>query len=90
MRIKIDKAGRIVLPKPIRDRLQLRPGRDIELQEFPDRILLRVPKQAPSMVRRNGIWMHLGKLSRRLAWSHVVEDACEERINEVLQFVMRS
>jgi len=29
----MDKAGRVVLPKPVRDHLRLRPGSNFELEE---------------------------------------------------------
>lgn len=33
--LKIDKAGRVILPKPVRDRLGLHAGSDLEIQETP-------------------------------------------------------
>ncbi len=36
MTLRIDNAGRIVVPKPIRDRLGLRPGTELEVSEGPD------------------------------------------------------
>ena len=40
--------------------------------------------QEPSMVLKDGIWVHLGKLPPDLSWETLVEDACDERIKEVL------
>jgi AbrB family looped-hinge helix DNA binding protein len=40
MRIKIDKAGRVILPKPVRDRLGLHAGSDLDIQETPERLVL--------------------------------------------------
>jgi AbrB family looped-hinge helix DNA binding protein len=82
MNVKIDKAGRIILPKPVRDRLQLRPGANLELQESPEGILLRPVGQAASMVQKNGIWVHLGRAPRGFDWSRAVDDAREERIKD--------
>jgi AbrB family looped-hinge helix DNA binding protein len=31
-RLTVDKAGRVVLPKPVRDELQLSPGDSLELE----------------------------------------------------------
>ena len=83
MNVKIDKAGRIVLPKPVRDRLQLRPGVDLELQESPEGILLRPVAQAASMVQKNGLWVHLGKAPRGFDWIRIVDDDRDERIKDV-------
>ncbi len=48
MRTTIDKAGRLVIPKPLRDRLGLRPG---EVEVTPDGAALRVePVTGSSLV----------------------------------------
>ena len=83
MNVKIDRAGRIVLPKAVRDRLQLRPGVDLELHESREGILLRPVGQAASMVQRDGMWVHLGKAPRGFDWNHIVEDTRNERIKDV-------
>jgi len=43
MTLKIDKAGRVILPKPIRDRLGMLPGCNIEIEETPNGLLLSAP-----------------------------------------------
>ena len=64
MNVKIDKAGRIVLPKPLRDRLRLRQGSDLEIEERPEGVLLKPVDQRTSMVKKNGIWVHLASYPR--------------------------
>jgi AbrB family looped-hinge helix DNA binding protein len=83
MHVKIDKAGRIVLPKPVRDRLRLRQGSDLEIEERPDGLLLKPVDQRPSMVQKNGIWVHLGKLPKGFDWETLVDDARDDRIKEL-------
>ncbi len=39
--IPIDRFGRVVLPKPIRDRLGIREGTEFEVEEHEDSILLK-------------------------------------------------
>ena len=82
MTIKIDKAGRIVLPKPVRERFHLREGSELELEERPDGLTLRPVEQQPSMVRKNGIWVHLGKVPRGFDWNTVVDGIREQRIKD--------
>jgi len=60
MRIKIDKAGRIVLPKPVRERLHLRAGAELELEHRSEGLSLKPVERGPSMVLEKGIWAHLG------------------------------
>ncbi|MFZ0662615.1 MAG: AbrB/MazE/SpoVT family DNA-binding domain-containing protein [Acidobacteriaceae bacterium] len=53
----IDKAGRLVLPKPIRDALQLKPGSTLEIERQDDAIVLRPPRTAAVMKQKNGFWV---------------------------------
>ncbi len=54
MRTTIDKAGRLVIPKPLRDRVGLRPG---EVQVEIDGAALRIePVAGGSLVERDG-WL---------------------------------
>jgi AbrB family looped-hinge helix DNA binding protein len=39
-KLTIDKLGRVVLPKPVRDKLQLAAGDRLELENVDDRIIL--------------------------------------------------
>lgn len=48
MRTTIDPAGRVVIPKPIRDRLGLRGGQEIEVTERDGRVEI---EPAPTRVR---------------------------------------
>lgn len=41
MQVTIDKLGRIVVPKPVRERLGLRPGARLDLVEDDDEVRLR-------------------------------------------------
>jgi AbrB family looped-hinge helix DNA binding protein len=83
MHVKIDKAGRIVLPKPVRDRFRLRQGSDLEIEERPEGLLLKPVDQQPSMVQKNGVWVHLGKLPKGFDWDTLVDDVREERIKDL-------
>jgi AbrB family looped-hinge helix DNA binding protein len=82
MNLKVDKAGRIVLPKPIRDRYRLREGSDVELEESPDGLLLKPVNLRPSLVKENGIWVHLGKAPSGFDWADVVDSVRDERIKD--------
>ena len=59
--LNMDKAGRIVLPKPVRDELQLSPGDSLELEVSEDRIVLRPARIKPRLYKKQGIWvLHTG------------------------------
>ena len=55
--LTIDKAGRVVLPKPVRDQMQLSAGDSLVLDSADDRIVLRPVRQAVGMRKKQGIWI---------------------------------
>ena len=50
MRVAMDRSGRIVIPKHLRDRLALTGGEEIEIYEFDDRIEIRRPADDAPLV----------------------------------------
>ena len=83
MTLRIDKAGRIVLPKPIRDSWGLHEGSELELVDGPDGVLLRPTQQGPSLVYEDGMLVHTGKLPQGFDWMRLVDDDREERMRKV-------
>jgi AbrB family looped-hinge helix DNA binding protein len=79
MTLKIDGSGRIILPKPLRDRLGLRAGSDLDLQETEDGFSLRPADRQPSMIKKEGLWVHAGKLLE----FDIVEATRDERENRI-------
>jgi AbrB family looped-hinge helix DNA binding protein len=55
--ITVDKAGRIVLPKPVRDELQLQAGDSLELEISGEEITLRPVRTKARMQRVDGMWV---------------------------------
>lgn len=84
MKLLIDRSGRIVVPKRMRERLGFRPDSEIEAVEQPGGILLRPAQEKPSMVRVDGFWVHQGVAEPGANWDRVVEDVREERTQAVL------
>ena len=64
MEVTIDNYGRIVIPKPLRERLGLDPGVALELTVEPDdggeALQLRPLSDRPTLVRKDGILVHAG------------------------------
>jgi AbrB family looped-hinge helix DNA binding protein len=55
--LTIDKAGRVVLPKPVRDALQISPGDSLELESSEDHITLRPARGRGRMYKKQGVWV---------------------------------
>jgi AbrB family looped-hinge helix DNA binding protein len=83
MHVKIDKAGRIVLPKPVRDRLRLRQGSDLEIEERPEGVLLKPIDQRPSMIKEKGVWVYVGSVPKDFDWDNMVDADREDRIKDL-------
>jgi len=54
MRTTIDTAGRIVVPKRLREELGLSPGTELELEARDDRLEVSVPAAPVRLERRGG------------------------------------
>jgi AbrB family looped-hinge helix DNA binding protein len=55
--LTIDKAGRIVLPKPVREELQLSPGDSLEVDSSEERVILRPVRGHGRMYKKQGVWV---------------------------------
>jgi len=72
-KLTIDKAGRIVLPKPVRDELRLSPGDALQLDSSGEKITLRPLRENGSLRKKRGVWVH--SVGEPLAASVVNETA---------------
>ncbi len=55
--VTLDKAGRLVLPKGVRDELQLGPGDALEIETNGQQITLRPRRPHPVLEKEQGIWV---------------------------------
>ncbi len=53
MKIRLDNAGRVVIPKALRQALGLAPGQELEIRAVDERLEIEVPV-APMRLRRQG------------------------------------
>lgn len=53
----IDKAGRVVIPKPLRDELRLEPGDSVTLESSGDQIILRPVRGTAPITKEHGVWV---------------------------------
>lgn len=77
MDVKLDKSGRIVVPKVLRDRLGLKPDMVLEIQEQADGVFLRVPTPTSTMVHVDGLWVHQGTAQATADWATVLDEVRE-------------
>ena len=60
MKTSIDGAGRIVVPKAVRDQLHLTPGSELEIDVLDDSVVIRHREAREPLVDRQGILIHHG------------------------------
>lgn len=84
-KLRIDKSGRIVVPKPLRERLGLKPGTELEALDQQGGVLLRAVEERPALAKVDGLWVHRGVAQPGAKWEHVIQEVREERIESVLK-----
>jgi AbrB family looped-hinge helix DNA binding protein len=57
VQLTIDKGGRIVIPKPLREQLALEPGDSLELESSGEQITLRPVRGTGPLTREKGVWV---------------------------------
>lgn len=61
-RLTIDKAGRVVIPKPLREELHLEPGDSLEMESTGEHITLRPVRGTGPLTKEHGVWVfHSGQ-----------------------------
>lgn len=84
MNVQIDQAGRVVLPKKLRDRFRLQGGDMLELEVKGDAIQLRPQRAKFRLERINGVLVLTGEMSMAEG-RDIVSESRDERIEEIAQ-----
>ena len=61
MQTTVDKFGRIVIPKILRDGLGLDPGAVVNIEERDDGIVLKPVREEPDLVMKEGVLVFMGE-----------------------------
>jgi AbrB family looped-hinge helix DNA binding protein len=79
-RLTIDKAGRVVIPKPVREELHLEPGDALDMETVGERITLRPVRGTGPLAKEHGVWVfHSGQPLPASATDDVLQRIREER-----------
>jgi AbrB family looped-hinge helix DNA binding protein len=81
MKTTLDRFGRVVVPKEIRDRLGLLPGTEIEIDEKGGEVVLKPAGYAPSLTMKRGILVYSGTATGYIRGA--VRAHREERLRKV-------
>lgn len=78
-RIKIDKAGRIMLPKSVRDKMRLGAGDELQLESEGEQIVLRPIRPKATLRKEHGIWVYQGKKTD-VSIPDLIDGECQRRL----------
>jgi AbrB family looped-hinge helix DNA binding protein len=79
-RLIVDKAGRVVIPKPLRQELRLEPGDALEMESAGEQITLRPVRGSGPLTKEHGVWVfHTGQPLPASATDEALRQIREER-----------
>jgi AbrB family looped-hinge helix DNA binding protein len=82
-KVTLDRAGRIVLPKGIRDELHLSPGDTLDFSVRGDEVTLRPRRSCTPLQKERGIWvLRTGKPLSARETDEVLRDIRGQRIRK--------
>ncbi len=84
MIITIDRAGRIVVPKSLRERFNLVAGTELEMEVRGECLQLRKVGAAPALVRKKGILVHHGGARANLDVAAFIRAERDSRSRRIL------
>ena len=83
METNLDRFGRVIIPKKVRDKLGLRPGAVLEVQQQGGDVLLKPVQEEPRLLEKDGVLVFRGKASGDLTES--VQTHRRERLKRVMK-----
>ena len=82
-KLTVDQAGRVLIPKSLRDELRLGPGDVMELKSEGDEILLR-PVRARALIKKErGVWVYQGEADEAKSITDLIDREREKRSREL-------
>ena len=81
--LAMDKAGRIVLPKPLRDRFRLKAGSHLELDVREDHVRLTPVVEKPTLAKESGWWVYQGQADSLEELEDAVRRHRDERLEDL-------
>jgi AbrB family looped-hinge helix DNA binding protein len=80
-KVSLDRAGRVVLPKLLREQMHLVPGDDLLVENEGDRITLRPVRAEALLKKEHGIWVYQGE-SSDVSIPKLIDEEREKRLRE--------
>ena len=86
MTLTIDGAGRVVIPKPVREKWGLHAGSSLEMLETPEGVTLKPADQESCLVRKGKFLVFTGELPAGFDIVKAIEEEREARDRKILGY----
>jgi AbrB family looped-hinge helix DNA binding protein len=83
--VEIDKAGRIVVPKKLRDDLHLVPGTRLRIERSGDRLVFEPVFSEPQLALKDGMWVVSGSPATEIDIHEQIRQGYAEREKRILE-----
>jgi len=83
--VEIDKAGRIVIPKKLREDLHLSPGTRLKVERSGDALVLEPDYPEAKLEMRDGLWVMTGGPDHDADIPEAIRETYEERHRRILE-----
>jgi len=84
-KVTLDRAGRVVLPKNLRDELHLSPGDTLDLIVQGEEVTLRPRRSSSPLQKKQGVWVFsIGKPMTSDETAEALRDLREQRDRKIL------
>jgi AbrB family looped-hinge helix DNA binding protein len=80
-KLSLDKAGRVVIPKALRQELRLGPGDTLQLESQGDEITLRPLRPEALLKKERGVWVYQGEPTH-VSIPDLIDREREKRLRE--------
>jgi AbrB family looped-hinge helix DNA binding protein len=82
-KLTLDKAGRMMIPKALRQELHLGPGATLQLESEGDEITLRPVRPRALLRKERGVWVYQGEPTEASV-ADVIDRQREKRLRELM------
>jgi AbrB family looped-hinge helix DNA binding protein len=81
-KLTLDSAGRVMIPKPLREQLRLGPGDALHLESEGEQITLRPIRPKALLKKERGVWVYQGEPTEAPVTA-LIDREREKRIREL-------
>ncbi len=84
IKLILDKAGRVVIPKTLREELHLAPGDALQLNTAGEQITLRPVRASVPIRKEDGVWVYRSGQRMDVPIRKLIEEGRDERHRSIL------